>query len=122
MQGLEEVEEWNESGELRKRVNIAEAPNVPTINFSDANTTERVGERPSLANAIEVAAQSSDNLHADNAQALGLAAHHRAGCISATLQEEKDQVVRDLRRSISAVSAWTTNEAGAAIGDDDEGA
>ncbi|PLB51030.1 hypothetical protein P170DRAFT_406524 [Aspergillus steynii IBT 23096] len=49
----------------------------------------------------EVAAVSSANIHADNAQALGLVEHHRGSIISATSPEEQEKVAQDLRKSIS---------------------
>ncbi|KAH8429658.1 uncharacterized protein LDX57_007330 [Aspergillus melleus] len=49
----------------------------------------------------EVAAVSSANIHADNAQALGLVEHHRGSIISATSPEEQEKVKQDLRKSIS---------------------
>jgi hypothetical protein len=56
-------------------------------------------ERPSLVN--ESAAISSANFRAENAEALGLVGHHRGSIVSATSKEEKDQVARDLRNSVS---------------------
>lgn len=58
-------------------------------------------KRPSLAN--EVAAVSSDNFHAENAEILGLVGHHRGSIISATTQDEQEQVRKDIRASISEV-------------------
>lgn len=105
MQGLEEADEWNQSGELRARTGIGKNPIAPANDADDVNVPESVNRRPSLADVAEVAAQSSDNFHADNVEALGRATHHRGSCVSATSREEKDQVVRDLRRSISVESA-----------------
>jgi len=60
-------------------------------------------KRPSLAD--EVAAVSSANFHADNAELLGLVGHHRGSIISATTQDEQDQVRKDIRASISEAPA-----------------
>lgn len=60
-----------------------------------------VEKRPPLAIVPEVAAESSDNFHADNVEALGLVEHHRGSIISATSEEEKTKVARDLRQSVS---------------------
>lgn len=49
----------------------------------------------------ECAAESSANLRADNAEALGLIEHHRGSIVSATSPEEKSRVAQDLRKSIS---------------------
>ncbi|KAH8690661.1 hypothetical protein BGW36DRAFT_58500 [Talaromyces proteolyticus] len=56
-------------------------------------------KRPSLAD--ECAAVSSANFHAENAEALGLIDHHRGSIISATTQDEQDQVRKDIRASIT---------------------
>ncbi|KAL1964847.1 hypothetical protein VTN77DRAFT_6349 [Rasamsonia byssochlamydoides] len=60
-------------------------------------------QRPSLES--ECAAVSSANFRAENAETLGLVGHHRASIVSATSQEEKDQVAQDLRKSISQPTA-----------------
>lgn len=60
-------------------------------------------KRPSLAD--EVAAVSSANFHADNAELLGLVGHHRGSIISATTQDEQEQVRKDIRASISEAPA-----------------
>jgi hypothetical protein len=49
-----------------------------------------------------MAAVSSANFHADNAEALGLVEHHRGSIISTTDKEEQDKVVREIRASITA--------------------
>lgn len=56
-------------------------------------------KRPPLV--PEVAAVSSANFHADNAEMLGLVEHHRGSIISATDKEEQDKVVNEIRSSIS---------------------
>lgn len=56
-------------------------------------------QRPSLES--ECAAVSSANFRAENAETLGLVGHHRGSIVSATSKEEKDQVARDLRDSVS---------------------
>ncbi|KAE8372818.1 hypothetical protein BDV26DRAFT_301480 [Aspergillus bertholletiae] len=56
-------------------------------------------KRPPLV--PEVAAVSSANFHADNAEALGLVEHHRGSIVSATSPEEKAKVAQDIRKSIS---------------------
>lgn len=58
--------------------------------------------RPSVV--PEVAAVSSANFRAENAETLGLVEHHRGSLVSATSEEERDQVARDLRKSIDAGS------------------
>lgn len=60
-------------------------------------------KRPSLAD--EVAAVSSANFHADNAELLGLVGHHRGSIISATTQDEQEQVRKDIRASVSEAPA-----------------
>lgn len=60
-------------------------------------------QRPSLES--ECAAISSANFRAENAETLGLVGHHRGSIVSATSKEEKDQVARDLRNSISQPAA-----------------
>lgn len=62
--------------------------------------------RPPLENP-EVAAMSSDNFRADNAEALGLVEHHRGSIVSATCDEERHRVARDLRESVSGARADT---------------
>ncbi|EED13635.1 conserved hypothetical protein [Talaromyces stipitatus ATCC 10500] len=60
-------------------------------------------KRPSLAD--EVAAVSSANFHADNAELLGLVGHHRGSIISATTEDEQEKVRKDIRASISEAPA-----------------
>ncbi|KAJ9294251.1 hypothetical protein DTO271G3_7113 [Paecilomyces variotii] len=55
--------------------------------------------RPSLV--PEVAAVSSANFRAENAEALGLVEHHRGSIVSATSPEEMNSVRNDIRKSIS---------------------
>ncbi|RMJ22789.1 hypothetical protein PHISP_06346 [Aspergillus sp. HF37] len=112
-QDLEEVDKWNKAGELRGRVGTVNDRSGPTTDSDDTNVADSVrGKRPSLANVMEAAVQSSENFHADNVETLGLAAHHRGASVSATSPKEKDRVARDLRRSISVVSAESADEPG----------
>ncbi|KAJ5157878.1 Glutaredoxin [Penicillium canariense] len=57
-------------------------------------------KRPPLV--PEIAAVSSANFHADNAEALGLVEHHRGSIISGSDNADKDKVVTEIRQSISA--------------------
>jgi len=57
-------------------------------------------KRPPLV--PEVAAVSSANFHADNAEALGLVEHHRGSLISTGSKEEQEKMVHEIRQSISA--------------------
>ncbi|KAA8648316.1 hypothetical protein EYZ11_001962 [Aspergillus tanneri] len=56
--------------------------------------------RPPLV-VPDVAAVSTADIRADNAEALGLIEHHRRSVVSATSSEEQEKVARDLRKSIS---------------------
>ena len=49
----------------------------------------------------EMAAVSSANFHADNAEMLGLVEHHRGSIISEGNKEEHDKAVHEIRASIS---------------------
>lgn len=60
-------------------------------------------KRPSLAD--ECAAVSTANFKAENAEDLGLVAHHRGSAVSATSEVEKAEVARDIRKSISQIPA-----------------
>ncbi|KAJ5183924.1 hypothetical protein N7492_001540 [Penicillium capsulatum] len=60
-------------------------------------------KRPPLV--PEVAAVSSANFHADNAETLGLVEHHRGSIISTTDKEEQEKVVSDIRQSITGEDA-----------------
>lgn len=62
-------------------------------------------QRPMLQKVAEEAAVSSENFRADNAEALGLVEHHRGSIVSATNDEERDRVARDLRESVSRARA-----------------
>lgn len=72
----------------------------------------------------ECAAESSANLRADNAEALGLIEHHRGSIVSATSPEEKNRVAQDLRKSISGgqtgFMSSTPGEVGDTIEDEPE--
>ncbi|KAJ5729687.1 Glutaredoxin [Penicillium malachiteum] len=57
-------------------------------------------KRPPLV--PEVAAMSSANFHADNAEMMGLVEHHRGLIISADNKEEQDKAVHEIRASISS--------------------
>lgn len=72
------------------------APELPDT----APDSPKGPRRPSLV--PEVAAVSSANFHADNAEALGLVEHHRGSIVSTTDKEEQDKVVTEIRNSISA--------------------
>lgn len=60
-------------------------------------------KRPPLV--PEVAAVSSANFHADNAEELGLVEHHRGSIVSATDKDEQEKVVSDIRQSITGEDA-----------------
>lgn len=71
------------------------APEMP-------DTTSEAPEGPKRPPLVpEVAAVSTANFHAENAEALGLVEHHRGSIISATDKEEQDKVVKEIRSSIS---------------------
>ncbi|KAJ5592029.1 uncharacterized protein N7459_002398 [Penicillium hispanicum] len=72
------------------------APELPDT----APESPKGAKRPPLV--PEVAAVSSANFHADNAEALGLVEHHRGSIISTTDKAEQDKVVHEIRQSISA--------------------
>ncbi|KAL2814383.1 hypothetical protein BDW59DRAFT_21645 [Aspergillus cavernicola] len=57
------------------------------------------GSRPPLV--PEIAAVSSANFRADNAEALGLITHHRNANIAAESTEEAENIAKELRKSIS---------------------
>ncbi|CAL5867140.1 uncharacterized protein PFLUO_LOCUS1352 [Penicillium psychrofluorescens] len=59
----------------------------------------KVPKRPPLV--PEVAAESSANFHADNAEALGLVQHHRGSIIATGDKGEQDKAVHEIRQSIS---------------------
>lgn len=65
-----------------------------------APDSPKAAKRPVLI--PEMAAVSSANFHAENAEALGLVEHHRGSIISTTDKEEQDKVVREIRASITA--------------------
>lgn len=75
------------------------APELPDT----APDSPKVAKRPPLI--PEIAAVSSANFHADNAEMLGLVEHHRGSIISATDKEEQDKVVKDIRQSITAADS-----------------
>ncbi|KKK16639.1 hypothetical protein ARAM_000504 [Aspergillus rambellii] len=56
-----------------------------------------------------VAAMSSANFHADNAEALGLIEHHRGSNIAAESKEEAEKLALELRKSISGDRQGPTN-------------
>jgi hypothetical protein len=56
--------------------------------------------RPTLV--PEQAAVSSANFHADNAEMLGLVAHHRGSRVSTLEDADQDKALRDIRQSIHA--------------------
>ncbi|KAJ5765995.1 uncharacterized protein N7511_003611 [Penicillium nucicola] len=65
-----------------------------------APDSPKAGKRPVLV--PEMAAVSSANFHAANAEELGLVGHHRGSIISTTDKDEQDKVVREIRASITA--------------------
>ncbi|KAJ5307019.1 hypothetical protein PENANT_c003G05770 [Penicillium antarcticum] len=65
-----------------------------------APDSPKAAKRPVLI--PEMAAVSSANFHAENAEALGLVEHHRGSIISTTDKDEQDKVVREIRASITA--------------------
>ncbi|KAJ6068280.1 uncharacterized protein N7446_005317 [Penicillium canescens] len=65
-----------------------------------APDSPKTAKRPVLV--PEMAAVSSANFHADNAEELGLVEHHRGSIISTTDKAEQDKVVREIRASITA--------------------
>ncbi|KAJ5354403.1 uncharacterized protein N7496_012836 [Penicillium cataractarum] len=71
------------------------APELPDI----APDSPAGAKRPPLV--PEVAAVSSANFHVDNAEELGLVEHHRGSIISGSDNADKDQVVTEIRQSIS---------------------
>ncbi|KAJ5475326.1 hypothetical protein N7539_008392 [Penicillium diatomitis] len=72
------------------------APELPDI----APDSPSGPKRPPLV--PEVAAVSTANFHVDNAVALGLVEHHRGSIISGSDEADKDEVVTEIRQSISA--------------------
>jgi hypothetical protein len=80
-------------------------------------------QRPPLATVPEGAAESSENIQADNAEALGLVEHHRGSIVSATSDEERSQVARDLRQSVSEsrADAVEAQEEGCSLIEDEDG-
>ncbi|KAJ5117955.1 Glutaredoxin [Penicillium atrosanguineum] len=72
------------------------APELPDT----VSDSPKAAKRPPLI--PEVAAVSSANFHADNAEMLGLVEHHRGSIISTIDQEEQEKVVSDIRKSITA--------------------
>ncbi|KAI2786108.1 hypothetical protein POX_h09875 [Penicillium oxalicum] len=71
------------------------APELPDL----APDSPSGPKRPPLV--PEVAAVSSANFHVDNAVELGLVEHHRGSIISGSDEADKDQVVTEIRQSIS---------------------
>jgi hypothetical protein len=48
---------------------------------------------------------STANFRAENAEALGLIGHHRGSIVSATTEDEQEQVRNDIRASVSGAPA-----------------
>ena len=94
-------QEGTEQAQNVRRKSVHPAPEIPEA--EEQNIGSRL--RPSLLAGTEVAAVSSDNFRADNAEALGLIEHHRGSIISATSEEEQRRVARDLRQSVSDARA-----------------
>ncbi|RMJ22429.1 hypothetical protein PHISP_06700 [Aspergillus sp. HF37] len=79
-------------------------------------------QRPPFATVPEGAAESTENFQADNAEALGLVEHHRGSIVSATSDEERSQVARDLRQSVSEARADAVGAQKSELEDGDGGA
>ncbi|PTU19995.1 hypothetical protein P175DRAFT_0460260, partial [Aspergillus ochraceoroseus IBT 24754] len=87
----------------------AVAPNEKKNGESGQDTVRRLSVAPEIAESSpqrpplvpEVAAMSSANFHADNAEALGLIEHHRGSNIAAESKEEAEKLALELRKSIS---------------------
>ena len=69
------------------------------------NPAPEVAGNHALRPPLEVAAVSSENFYADNAEALGLVEHHRGSIVSPISDEERARVARNLRQSISEARA-----------------
>ncbi|KAJ5660525.1 hypothetical protein N7507_006976 [Penicillium longicatenatum] len=92
--GSEEVQSTSPTTRQRKS---SVAPEMPEA----VPESPKGAKRPPLQYP-EVAAVSSANFRADNAEMLGLVGHHRGSIISVTDKEEQDKVVKEIRSSISA--------------------
>ncbi|GAM44060.1 hypothetical protein TCE0_060f19378 [Talaromyces pinophilus] len=84
-----------------KKPNLEAASSTATENDTETKK-EPTSETVSPAG---LAAVSSANFHADNAELLGLVGHHRGSIVSATTQDEQEQVRKDIRASISEAPA-----------------
>lgn len=117
---IEETKEEREKPELPDTGGEAENRAEPSTgrrrSAVPAPEIEGSTKRPSLS---EVAAVSSSNFRAENAETLGLVEHHRGSIVSATSQEEKESVTRDLRKSISGAPAATVEDEEEAKGPED---
>jgi len=91
-----EIEQPSSTSPTSKHRKGSVAPELPDT----APDSPKSVKRPPLV--PEVAAVSSANFHADNAEMLGLVEHHRGSIISAGNKEEQDKVVKEIRSSISA--------------------
>ncbi|KAJ5937573.1 hypothetical protein N7454_003915 [Penicillium verhagenii] len=87
-----EAESTSPTSKQRKGSVVPEMPDTAPDSPTGA-------KRPPLV--PEVAAVSSANFRADNAEMLGLVGHHRGSIISETDKEEHDKVVREIRSSVS---------------------
>ncbi|KAI9374858.1 hypothetical protein BJX61DRAFT_540356 [Aspergillus egyptiacus] len=71
---------------------------------SGQHSVRRASVAPEIARpplVPEIAAESSANFRADNAEALGLIKHHRNSHIGAESKEEAEKIAKELRKSIS---------------------
>lgn len=87
----QDQEQSQEENVRPRRKSVDLAPEVP-------------GKLDVLRPPLETAAESSENFHADNAEALGLIEHHRGSILSATSDEER-ALAHDLRKSVSEARA-----------------
>jgi len=91
-----ESEETESTSPTTRHRKSSVAPEMP-----EEHESPKGAKRPPLK-VPEIAAVSSANFHADNAEMLGLVGHHRGSIISVTDKEEQDKVVKEIRSSISA--------------------
>lgn len=68
----------------------------------------KAAKRPTLV--PENAAMSSANFHVDNAEMLGLVGHHRGSRVQTLENAEQDEVVHELRKSISQDSTGNLDD------------
>lgn len=118
----QEQEEMQEENKTQDPKNVGPRPRrksaTPALELAGNGA-----QRPPLATVPEGAAESTENIQADNAEALGLVEHHRGSVVSATSDEERSQVARDLRQSVSEARADSVEaqEEGCSLIEDDDG-